>query len=67
MNAVNYLCDDSGLIEVRSRELKLRMLDRKKVTDEKFKWQTMNTAVPILLVVVFGLLQAFIRKRKFSN
>lgn len=67
MNAVNYLCDDSGLIEVRSRELKMRMMDRKKVTDEKFKWQAMNTALPILLVILFGLLQAFIRKRKFSN
>ncbi|MEK6614566.1 MAG: gliding motility-associated ABC transporter substrate-binding protein GldG, partial [Bacteroidota bacterium] len=55
LNAVNHLCDDSGLLEVRSRELKLRMLDRKKVTEEKFKWQAMNTALPILLVIVFGI------------
>ncbi|MBI4930461.1 MAG: gliding motility-associated ABC transporter substrate-binding protein GldG [Bacteroidetes bacterium] len=67
LNAVNYLCDDSGLLEVRSREIKLRMMDRKKVTEEKFKWQTMNTAVPLLLVIVFGIVQAIIRKRKFAN
>ena len=66
LNAVNYLCDDSGLLEVRSRELKLRMMDRKKVTEEKFKWQAINTVLPILLVILYGILQAFIRKRKFT-
>lgn len=67
LNAVNYLCDDSGLLEVRSRELKLRMMDRKKVTDEKFKWQAVNTALPILLMIIYGVVQAVVRKRKFTN
>jgi ABC-2 type transport system permease protein len=67
LNAINYLCDDSGLLEVRSRELKLRLMDRKKVTDEKLKWQAMNTALPILLVILYGIVQAIIRKRKFSK
>jgi ABC-2 type transport system permease protein len=67
LNAVNYLCDDSGLLEVRSRELKLRMMDRKKVTDEKFKWQAMNTVLPLLLIIVFGIAQSIIRKRKFTS
>lgn len=66
LNAVNYLCDDSGLLEVRSRELKLRMMDRKKVTEEQFKWQAMNTVLPLLLVIIFGIVQSIIRKRKFT-
>ncbi len=66
LNAVNYLCDDSGLLEVRSRELKLRMMNRKKVTDEKFKWQVVNTALPILLVIIFGITQAFVRRKKYT-
>jgi len=67
LNSVNYLCDDSGLLEVRSRELILRMMDRKKIKDEKFKWQAMNTALPLLLIVLFGIIQAITRKRKFSK
>jgi len=67
LNAVNYLCDDSGLLELRAREIKLRMMDRKKINDEKLKWQAMNTALPILLVIVFGVVQAIVRKRKFTN
>jgi len=42
------------------------MLDRKKVTEEKFKWQAINTALPILLIIIYGVVQAIIRKRKFS-
>ena len=67
LNAVNYLCDDSGLLQVRSRELKLRMMDRKKVNEEKLKWQVTNTAFPILLVLIFGIAHAYKRKRKFTS
>ncbi len=66
LNAINYLCDDSGLLQVRSRELKLRMMDRKKVEEEKFKWQMVNTAIPMLAIIIFGIVQAVIRKRKFT-
>lgn len=67
LNAVNYLCDDSGLLEVRSREVKMRMLDRQKVNKEKMNWQITNTALPILGVVLFGIFQAVLRKRKFAR
>ena len=66
LNAVNYLCDDSGLITVRSRELKLRLLDNTKLAEERFKWQFINTTLPILLVLLFGVVHYFIRKRKYT-
>jgi ABC-2 type transport system permease protein len=67
MNAVNYLCDDSGLISARSRELKLRMLDSTRIKDEKLKWQLLNVILPILLVMIFGFVQHFIRRRRYSR
>jgi len=67
MNAVNYLCDDSGLILARSRELKLRMLDSARIKDEKLKWQLINVIIPVLLVMLFGFVQHFIRRRKYSR
>jgi len=67
MNAVNYLCDDSGLISARSRELKLRMLDSTRVKDEKLKWQFINVILPVLLVLIFGLVQHFLRRRRFGR
>ncbi len=67
MNAVDYLCDSSGLITVRSRELKLRMLDRARVSKDKLSIQLLNTALPVLIVLVFGGLWIWIRKRMYAR
>ncbi len=65
-NAVDYLIDDSGLISVRSKEIKLRLLDKSKVKAQKLKWQLINMVLPILSVILFGMLYYRIRKRKYA-
>ncbi len=67
MNAMNYLCDDSGLITVRSRELKLRMLDASKVNSGRLFWQMLNTLLPVLLILLFGIIKFRIRKSRFAR
>ncbi len=67
LNAVNYLCDDSGLISVRSRELKLRMLDSTKVAKQRLFWQLINILLPILLITGFGITKFQLRKRRFTH
>jgi ABC-2 type transport system permease protein len=67
LNAMNYLCDESGLISVRSRELKLRMLDSTKLEHQRLFWQILNVVLPILLVLVFGIVKMRIRSRKYSR
>lgn len=67
LNAVNYLCDDTGLMSVRSRELKLRALDRTRASKNLVMWQLINTAGPVLLVILFGLIQFFLRKRRYAR
>jgi ABC-2 type transport system permease protein len=66
LNCMNYLCDDEGLIAVRSRELTLRLLDKKKLKNEKLKWQLTNTILPLLLILVYGIIHTMRRKRKYS-
>ncbi len=67
LNIVEYLCDNSGLIETRGKEVKLRMLDRAKIKSEKIKWQSINLGVPFILLLTFGLLYNFIRKYRFTH
>ncbi len=67
LNCMNYLCDDSGLITVRSRELKLRMLDKTIIEKSKIKWQVINIVFPVLIVIIFGFLMTFIRKRRYTR
>ena len=67
LNCMNYLCDDSGLITVRSRELKLRMLDKTKIEKSKIQWQVINVVLPVVIVILFGFLMAFLRKRRYTK
>jgi len=67
LNAMNYLTDGSSLISLRSRETKLRMLDRTKVSESRIKWQLINLFVPLLLVLVLGILLVWLRKRKYTK
>jgi ABC-2 type transport system permease protein len=62
LNAINYLCDESGLMLVRSRELKLRMLDTARVAKQRLFWQLINMVLPILFIIVFGLIKFRLRK-----
>ncbi|MCF8297534.1 MAG: gliding motility-associated ABC transporter substrate-binding protein GldG [Saprospiraceae bacterium] len=67
LNAVNYLCDESGLISVRSRELKIRLLDKTKITTDRLFWQLLNTLIPILIITILGIVLLIIRKRKYQR
>ena len=67
LNAMNYLCDDSGLITVRSRELTLRMLDTTKVESQRLFWQILNVLLPLILILIFSFIKLRIRARKYSR
>ena len=66
-NAISYLVEGEGMIDIRSRELKVRLLDATKVSRERAKWQVINTLVPIAIIIVLGTALAFVRKRKYSK
>ncbi len=67
LNIADYLTDDSGLIELRTKEIQLRLLDRARVKSEKMFWQLINTVAPLLLVLIFAIFQHYIRRRKYAR
>ncbi|TNE78373.1 MAG: gliding motility-associated ABC transporter substrate-binding protein GldG [Bacteroidetes bacterium] len=69
MNCMDYLVDDFGLIEVRNKDIQLRLLDKEKISKpaEQTKWKVINVVVPIVLILLFGVLNGFIRKRKYER
>jgi ABC-2 type transport system permease protein len=67
LNALAYLLDGEGLITARTKEIKIRPLDKVKISRERRFWQLVNMIVPIVLVVVFGLVRYHLRKRKYAN
>ena len=66
-NCISYLVDGEGLVDIRSRELKVRLLDPTKVNKQRTTWQVVNTLVPIALIVILGFVMSLIRKVKYSR
>ena len=67
INCVNYLLDDNGLINIRSKDLDLPLLDKEKVYENYTIIQFITIGLPILILLLFGLLFTFLRKRKYSK
>jgi len=67
LNAADYLTDDSGLIQLRTKEIKIRLLDRARIRTEKTFWQILNIGLPLLLLVIFGIARHFYRLQKYAH
>ena len=67
MNCVNYLLDDTGLINIRSKVVNLPVLDKEKVYDNYTSAQIISVGLPLITLAIFGLLFTFLRKRKYSK
>lgn len=67
MNCINYLLDDTGLINIRSKDVELPLLDKEKVYESYTLTQFITIGVPILILLIFGLVFTFIRKKKYSK
>ena len=67
LNAVAYLTQEDGLIQVRNKEVKIRPLDKVKLKEGRLKWQVLNVAVPLVLLICYGVLRFYLRKRRFAN
>lgn len=67
MNCVNYLLDDNGLINIRSKDLDLPLLDKEKVYESYTTTQILTIGLPILILALFGIAFTFLRKKKYAN
>jgi gliding-associated putative ABC transporter substrate-binding component GldG len=66
LNSLDYLVNPSDILQTRSKEYSLRLLDVKKASEEKTKWQLINIALPIFLIILFGVLYQQIRRQRFA-
>ena len=66
LNAVDYLLDDAGLMQLRNKTLKINILDKQKAFKERIFWQFLNIGLPLILLFSFGFIFNYLRKRKYS-
>lgn len=66
INSINYLLDDDGLINIRSKNVELPLLDEQRVAEKFTVSQVITVGIPLVLLAVFGFAFTYIRKRKYS-
>lgn len=66
LNTVDYLLDDTGLIKLRNKSLKINLLDKQKAFEERTFWQLFNIVLPLFILACFGFVFNYLRKRKYS-
>jgi gliding-associated putative ABC transporter substrate-binding component GldG len=67
LNAVNYLTDDEGWMALRSREIKLRLLNKPAIIGLRKFWQVSNVLLPLIFLGLFGTASYLVRKRRYTN
>ena len=66
-NAVLYLADDAGWIDLRSRTIRLSLLNKKLINNDRVFWQIVNIGMPIVILLLTGLIYQFVRRRKYAK
>jgi ABC-2 type transport system permease protein len=66
LNCIEYLTNPSGILETRGKDFTLRLLDPKKVDSSKSMWQVLNIVIPMSVIVLFGFVYQFIRRRRYQ-
>ena len=66
LNAVDYLVSSGGILQTRSKDVTLRLLDKEKILSQKTMWQLINIGLPVLLVLLFGWLYQLKRKKQYA-
>lgn len=67
VNMISYLSDDTGLMNLRTRDFKLRLLDKKKVLEKRTLWQVLNLVVPSLTLMLFVFIWIVIRRKRYTK
>ena len=66
LNCIEYLVNNPAISATRNKNIVLRLLDSKKVKEQKATWQFINIVLPIAAILLFGFIYQQVRKRKYA-
>lgn len=67
LNTMAYLTDEGGLIQARNKEVRIRPLDKVQIKGNRMKWQVLNLAAPLVVLICYGVMRSYLRKRRFAK
>lgn len=67
VNALLYLTDDQGWINLRNKQLKIRLINKNIATNARLPLQLVNVGMPLLLLAIFGVVFLWMRRRVYRH
>lgn len=67
VNSLEYLLDQGGIVQARGKEVRLRMLNTERAEAESQFWRLLNIVLPVLMLILFGVVYNWSRKRRYAN
>lgn len=65
-NALDYLLDDANLMLLRNRNIEMRLLDQKRIHEDRQQWQWLNLLLPLAVIGLLAGVFYWLRQKKFS-
>lgn len=66
MNSIHFLCDETGLTQLKAKEIKLRLLDKEKIKNNKTFIQLINILLPLIILLIFAFIFTKMKKKKYA-
>lgn len=67
VNAVLYLTDDTGWMNLRQKQLTLRLINDQRARDGRIAAQIISIVMPLLLLTIVGAAVILIRKKRYTR
>lgn len=67
LNVIDYLCDDKGMMSIRNKEYRMRLIDPAVLEEDTKPLRMINLTVPLLIVILSGILKFYLRKHRFAS
>ena len=66
-NMVDYMMGDNSVLDIRSRQIDIKEIDKEKVKSSSLFYKSMNMMLPLLLILALAFVMNWIRQRRYTR
>ena len=66
-NMVDYMMGDNSVLDIRSRQIDIKEIDKEKIKSSSLFYKSMNMLVPLLLILALALIMNWIRQKRYTR
>jgi len=67
LNIVDYMMGNKYMLEIRSKQIDVREIDKEKVSKHANYYKLINLVIPISIILITGIVIGVIRRIRFTK